>query len=30
MKFYLLKHEVMTVKHVGEPQGFSLNKQNPY
>lgn len=30
VKFYLLKHKVMTVKHVREPQGFSLNKQNPY
>ena len=30
VKSYLLRPEVMTLKHVREPQGFSLNKQNTH
>lgn len=30
VKSYLLRHKIMTLKHVREPQGFSLKKQNTH
>lgn len=30
VRSYLFKHERVTMKHIKEPQGFSLNKQNTH